>query len=351
MSATQRRNGASGARGRVGRARPERRDVRRRAPQSLTEIPMKASSCLGASPFYLQQSHIMTFLQRKIDVQFQLGTGAFGEGGTDNTATVRGLRIQANITNTDGATKGNAQLRIYGLPPSLLNELSGLNQAAQAMRKNKVTVSAGDDVNGMATVFHGEISLAQVDLTNTPDSSLTVVAFAGLFAALKTAAPSSYPASADAAVIMADLAAKMGLGFENGGVSVILSTQYLWGTLYEQADTCARAANISWTVDIDKEVLAIWPRDGARNGAIPLISPETGLVGFPSYSSGMFQGLAVTTVFNPLLRVGKPVQIESSLKVANGTWTVFDITHSLESETPGGKWYTQFNASPFGDRQ
>lgn len=287
----------------------------------------------------------MSLLTRKIDVEFQLGVGDFGDSGFD-TVKVSGLRVQANIVNTDGAAMGNAQLRIFGLPPSLLNQLAGLNQAAQAIRNNTIIVTAGDDVSGMPVVFRGTISLAQLDLTNAPDSSLTVCAFAGLFDALQTAKPSSYPGSADAAIIMSDLAVKMGLGFEGpNGVSVILSTPYFSGTLRDQAESCARAANIGWT--IEGQTLAIWPRDGSRGGAIPLISPETGLVGFPAYSSGTFQGLAVTTIFNSLLRVGKPVQIESSLKVANGTWHVFDIAHALESETPSGKWFTQFNASPF----
>ena len=291
----------------------------------------------------------MAFLQRKIDVEFRLGTGAFGETGF-NTVKVSGLRVQANVMNTSGAALGQLQMRIYGLPPTVLNELAQLNQADQAIRNNTIIVTAGDDVNGMATVFMGLITLAQLDLTQTPDSSMTVVAIAGLFGAMQSATPSSYPGPTDAAIIMADLATKMGLNFEGAnGVSVILASPYFPGSWKEQADRCARAANIGWIIDETSNTLAIWPRDGYRGGPIPLISPDTGLVGYPSYSSGQFQGLAVTTIFNPLVRIAGRVQIESVLKVANGKWAVFDIVHALESETPGGKWFTQFTASPFID--
>lgn len=287
----------------------------------------------------------MTLAKRQIDVEFILNEGTF-ENTEFNTVMVKGLRVQANIVNTDGPAMGNAQLRIFGLPPSLLNQISGLNQAAQAVRNNKIIVCAGDEVSGMPIVFQGTISLAQVDMANAPDSSLTVCAFAGYFEKMKTAPATSYPGSADAAVIMSDFAVRMGFGFEANDVSVMLSTPYFSGTLLDQAESCAQAANIAWT--IENNTLAIWDRARGRGGAIPLISPDTGLVGYPGYSSGQFQGLAVTTIFNPLLRVGKPVKIESSLRVANGTWTVFDIAHALESETPGGKWFSQFNASPFG---
>ena len=38
----------------------------------------------------------------------------------------------------------------------------------------------------------------------------------------------------------------------------------------------------------------------------------------------------------------------SAVRAANGTWNVFNITHDLESETPGGKWFTTIDCSLFG---
>ena len=287
----------------------------------------------------------MTLIRRRIDVEFQLNAESF-ENTDSNTVRVEGLRVQANITNTDGPALGNAQIRIFGLQPSIINQIQGLNRAAQAVRKNKVIIYAGDDVAGMPIVFKGTISLAQADMTNPPDISLTVVAYAGYFEALKTAASTSYPGSADAPIIMSDFAARMGLGFEGpNGVSVILPTPHYHGSLRDQAQSCADAAKIAWT--IEEEKLVIWDRKVGRGGAIPLISPETGLVGYPSYSSGQFEGLAVTSIFNSLLRIGKKARIESALKVANGTWGIYNLMHSIESETPNGKWFTQFNGSPF----
>ncbi len=286
----------------------------------------------------------MNFIQRKIIVEFQLGSGDFGEA-TGDTVRVSGLRVQANIQNTSGAALGDAQVRIFGLAPGLLNKLSGLNRASQALRQNTIIIYAGDDVAGMATVFIGQITLAQIDLANVPDSTLTISAQSGQFGALQTATPTSYPGSVDAAIVMKYLANQMKIGYDGpNGVSVILSTPYFPGSYLDQVRACAQKAHIGWNISNGK--LWIWPSDGNLPGPIPLISPNTGMVGYPSYSSGQFEGLAVTTIFNPLLRIAGLVQIESGLSVANGTWAVFDIFHALESETPGGKWFTQFNASP-----
>lgn len=283
----------------------------------------------------------MSFVKRKISVTFQLGEGSFGESGT-NTVTCDGLRVQAHIDKVFGPGMGEAQIRIHGLTPSLLHQLSSLNQTTMATRKNTIIISAGDDVSGMATVFQGQIMIGQIMLNTAPDTALMVLAQAGAFAAVQTVPPSSYPGSADAAVIMSNLAHLAGLNFENNGVSVQLATPYYPGSPLEQIRRCAQAAGIEYVVD-DK-VLAIFPVGGARGTQIPLISPATGMVGYPNYSTSVY-GIELTTLFNPLIRPGGKVQVQSGLEVASGMWQVFNVQHELESEDPGGQWFTRFSGA------
>ncbi len=286
----------------------------------------------------------MTFLKRRINVTFQLGLGGtFGESGT-NTVTCSGLRVQAALQQVNGPGLGQASVRIYGLTPSLLKQLSSLNQATMSTRQNTIILDAGDDVNGMATVFQGQIQVSQIMLNTAPDTTLTIMATAGGLAPVQRVAPSSYPGTADAAVILQNLAFQAKLGFENNGVSVMLATPYFPGDTWAQIKRCAAAANIDYAIDATKNVLVITPKGGKRGGQIPLISPQTGMIGYPSYSSGV-NGLSVTTLFNPLLRIQGQVQIQSNLEVANGTWSVFNLEHELESEDPGGQWLTRFDAA------
>lgn len=283
----------------------------------------------------------MSFVKRRIDLTFQLGQGTFGESGT-NTVTCSGLRVQAHIDKVFGPGMGEAQIHVYGLTPSLLNQLSSLNQATMATRRNSVIVSAGDDTNGMATVFQGQIMIGQIMLNTAPDTALMVLAQAGALSAVQTVSPSSYPGSADAAVIMQNLAHLAGLDFENNGVSVQLATPYYPGSPLEQIRKCAQAAGIEYV--IDDKTLAIFPIGGARGLQIPVISPDTGMVGYPNYSTSVY-GIELTTLFNPLLRPGGKVQVQSSLEVANGTWQVFNVQHELASEDPGGPWFTRFSGA------
>lgn len=293
----------------------------------------------------------MTFVRRRIQVVFRLGQGVtFEESGTD-TIYIDGARVQAHIDKVVGPGTGQAQIRIYGLTPSLMNQLSSLNAADMNTRMNQVTVLAGDDISGMAVAFQGQMILGQQTLNTAPETSLLVVGQAGYLAAVQLMPPTSYGGTADIGVIMSNIAAAAGWQFENHGVSLQLATPYLWGSPYDQIRSCHRAlgGKFEYTVDDGKpQTLAIWPEGGTNGTLVPLISTETGLVGYPDYSTSL-NGLDVKTIFNPQLKVGGAVKIQVAtdcpMIVANGVWKVYDIQHDLESETPGGQWFTRFRAS------
>ena len=286
----------------------------------------------------------MSFLSRKITVTFKLGTGSFGETGT-NTVTISGLRVHAMIAKAGGPMIASAQVSIFGLTKSKLNELTGPSFGTDTvrMRNNIIQISAGDDTYGMATIFEGVITVCYADFNSPPDSVLTVMAQSAILYAVRDMEPTSYTPSADAAVLAQEIASKMRVGFLNHGVSKILSTPYYWGTAKQQLDKLKLDANFSYI--IEEGILEIWPSDGNRGGVIPLINKASGMIGYPSFSN---LGLSVKTLYNPNIFFGKKVKVESDLTPANGEWYVFDLNHNIQSETPGGQWMTSFNGRPLG---
>ncbi len=288
----------------------------------------------------------MTFAQRAIEVTFALGNGASFNTPGDNVVTLTGHRVKTRITAVAGPASGQANIRVYGLQPSILNKLAALNGAAATAQSNRVIVKAGNAGEVPAIVFDGQIVLAQSDMTQQPQTALEITANGGALGSVMPTPPSTYPGTADAAVILQNLATIMGLSFENSGASKILSTPYFKGDAKSQAIACANAAGFEIT--FDQNTLAIWPKGKVRGGSIPLISPDSGLVGYPTYvAMTEGSGLFVTTIFNPQLRTGGAVQIKSSLPYANGKWGVFYLTHQLESEVPNGQWITQFTARSY----
>lgn len=294
----------------------------------------------------------MTLITRTIEISFTFGKDAkgnvtaFNSSGA-NRVTLTGHRTQVSVSDTTGPGMGEARIRVYGLAPSILNKLASLNSATAAAESNRVVVKAGDSGQALAMVFDGQVILSQSDMSQQPNTALNVVAQGGALASAQPLPPSSYPGAADAAIILQNLAGQMGLTFENSGASKMLSTPYFWGDGKKQATDCARAAGFE--ILIDKSTLAIWPRGKARYGTEPLISPETGLVGYPTYSKMVDGGgIIVKTIFNPNIRAGGAVQVKSSLPAANGRWLAFHVGHELESEVPGGEWFTHFAGAALG---
>jgi hypothetical protein len=286
-----------------------------------------------------------SFVQRAITVIIQLGQGSFGKSGF-NTITLEGLRIAATIQKNGFPGLNVANLRIYGVPLDIMNQLTSLGTLVplNAGRNNIVTIQAGDAINGMATVFKGNTITAWADLSDMPETFLEINAQTGAIEAMTPVPPSSFPNGADVATVMSGLATLMGRKLENNNVRIQLPPSYFSGTALAQAHACARAARIEMYVSEDGLTLAIWPRNSNRAGAIPLISPATGMLGYPQYTSN---GAKIRTIFNPSIVFGGQIQVQSSVQPANGIWKVNDVVDNLSSQMPGGPWFSDIQATKY----
>jgi len=287
----------------------------------------------------------MSFVKRVINLTFRLGKGSFGESGYD-TLTVSGLRIRANIINAGGDSMGVANVRVNGLTRSQMNDLSTFIRSPQGVlevRYNVLIIEAGEEGKPLDKIFEGQIGLAVVDMANAPDVALNITAYAGYFEAVKDADAKSYPGTPDAVTIMQTLAKENGYTFENlRNISAPIDTPNLRGSARDQMARVAKSGRFNWT--IDNGVLAIWPFGDSRGDTVAEISPDLGMVGYPL---NVGTGIGVKTLFNHNLQLGKLVKVTSEIPYANGTFVIFNIGHDIESETPGGAWFTQIEGSPY----
>jgi hypothetical protein len=262
-----------------------------------------------------------SFIQRKLDFTFTLNNGTFTGTGS-NTVTVSGLRASVTVTRVGAAEMNQATASIYGLTLDMMNG---------------VEIYAGDDQSGMGLVFSGTINNAWANLESAPDASLDITAQTGLADAIAAISPASYQQGADVATIIRGIASQMNpaRALENNGVSVFLSNAYFPGTATQQISEAAEAAHILW--EDDGKTIAIWPVGGSRGGVVPLISAETGMIGYPKFTD---RGVDVLSLFNPNINLGGKVQVKSIIRGASGTWRTHGLVHTLQSQTPGGSWAT-----------
>jgi len=281
------------------------------------------------------------FVQRAIDITVKIGQGDFGEKGFDQI-TLRGLRVSTHIQKLGFPDFNRAQIAIFGMKLDLMNRLSTLGIPNVAgTRNNQVAIMAYDVKTAPKLVFEGHIIEAWADFAGMPEVVFNIQAQTGGDAQMKPVPASSYPGAADAVVIMQSLAKLMGREFENNGVPVtMLDNPYFPGTATAQAEACARAANIGWVLD-DKK-LAIFPVYGQRANDVPVVSRNTGMVGYPSYAGPPF--VALRTLYNPAIVFNGTIKVESDVKNANGEWRVRSLEHHLESEMPNGAWFSEIVA-------
>lgn len=271
-----------------------------------------------------------------------LGTGKFGSSNNDQI-TLQGFRAIADIDKAGGMMMGTLKAKVYGVKQDDMNSITTLQWKPGTLIPNTVEVFA---IDGPAEtlVFAGNIVNAWADYQSMPDVFLHIQAQAAFFNQLKAVPPRSFKGPIDVSSVMAQIARDLGYTFENNGVTTQLVDLYLANTGLEQAKELAKAANIG--LYIDDKVMAITPSPYVpRKTVVPVISPATGLMGYPTFDG---VGVNFQALFNPSVTFGGTIKLETDVKQAAGEWIVTSVAHRLESEKPGGAWFSTIRGNAVG---
>ena len=279
----------------------------------------------------------MSSFDAKKQLRFVITLGSdnpkFDDAGSDQII-LQGYRATAHCENAGWVQMGELRAEIFGMSQSDMNAITSYPSRITEATRNKIVVFAIDG-HQESVIFAGNMVKAWPDYSRMPDVCFRIQAQAAYSAALQTVAPRSFKGGCDVADVMRQIATSMGLVFENSGVNVKLSDVYLPNTNLEQAKDLAKAAGIE--LNIENNVLSIWPKGSYRNSLIPSISIDTGMVGYPSFD-GTF--LRIDTLYCPSFITGGLMKVESENIAAKGTWQILKMAHHLESEKPGGAWFS-----------
>lgn len=279
--------------------------------------------------------------KKRLRFVITLGTGKFGSSNNDRIV-LEGFRAIADIDKAGGMMMSTLRAKIYGVKQEDMNSITTLQWKPGTFIPNTVEVFAIDgEVETL--VFGGNIVNAWGDYQSMPDVYLQIQAQAAFFNQLLSSKPRSFKGQIDVAKVMGQIAADMGYVFENNGVNVQLSDVYLSNTGTEQAKELAAMADCC--LYIDDKVLSITPKYGPRVGNIPVISSASGLVGYPTFDG---VGVNFLTLFNPAVIFGGSIKLKTDVKQAAGEWIVTSVAHRLESEKPGGAWFSTIRGNSIG---
>lgn len=271
----------------------------------------------------------MTFAVRRISLQFSTAN--------NKVTNLEGLRASAIILSAGGANpSAQLQMRVYGMTLEQMNQFSAAGSTFVAQQQINITVLAGDEKGVIGQIFAGGIFSSYIDFASVPEVSFVVTAQAGMYERATPAAPNSWAGAQNAEDLIASLAKTIGFTFNNPqNVHAVVQNQYVYGSPMEQILKIIRA--VSFASSIENNTITIYPNDGTRDNKIINISPQNGLVGYPTYYES---GFIIKSEYNPEMLIGRKINLTSQIPKANGEWVIFEATHEISTLTPDGPWFT-----------
>lgn len=281
---------------------------------------------------------------RKLNYTFTIGTGNFGTGGSTQLVLPDGLRSECHIEYAVTPSTGLLHAYVYGLSLDHMNQISKAG-LVWSVRKNYVQVDAGDAVSGMTTIFRGQILEAYPDMKRQPETPLYLFAIPSADSQLAPVKPVSFSTGTSAETALGAILKPAGIQLENNGVTGVLSTPYFAGTAWNQVLSAVRSLGCFAYYDGVANTLSIWPKDGARAGTAVTVSPDTGLVGYPTFQS---QQVIFTMLFDPAIQpaIGREVTMKSGLTAADGTLRIMGVNFDLSAQVPKGPWFMTVTSIP-----
>lgn len=266
----------------------------------------------------------------------------FTSEGNYNQLQSTGLRVRCSIINGNGAISPTANIQVYGLALDKMKKLMRVQWNTLGALLNTVLIEAGEEGGTLTRVYEGNITFAKIDMSTAPNQFLNIESQSAIVDAFSAADPIKFDAGLDAAFMIETIAKQMGYQFENNGATKIMTDSSTYeGSNLNKIQKIASAANFD--LYTEQNLIAICPKGGARQLKIPVITPSTGLIGYPTPD---IRGISFTCFYDPAVRFGGIVKVDGSeIDVCNGEWRVYGSTTTLEANAPNGGWWIECNAT------
>lgn len=261
----------------------------------------------------------------------------------DNRISSYGLAVSTAITYGNGAMTPTAQITVYGLPIETMNKLFRVQWNTMKAILNTVKIEAGEQGKTLDTVYEGNITFATINMDGAPNVALVITSQMAVVEKLKATLPLTVPkeTTVDAADLIKFLAEDMEYKFENYGATHPITDTSLNGSNLEKIEKLCTMCDFD--LYVEQKLIVICKRGGNRELKIPVITPTTGLIGYPSPDQ---RGITFNCAYDPLVRFGGIVRIKDSIiGVANEDWRTYGIVTTLEANIPQGKWEMNVNAT------
>jgi hypothetical protein len=274
----------------------------------------------------------LSFEIKKLEAAVILSDQTFRGG---NTKIIKDLAMDAVIQKLGGVDGNKCILTVFGMAQEDIEPLTMLAFRPGKTAHNRLILTAGNDAH-MDTAFIGDIlpGHAIADYSSSPEIKMTFTAITAYRKAVEPHPPTSRKGVADLIELLTGLFG--GIKPELSGEDVKTENPYLSGSVLKQArDLCDM---LGYELIFDDDAVYVNKKDKTIRGKAPVITKESGLIGYPAFSQ---TGINFKCVYNPMLKFAGIVKVESVVPKATGDWRIIGLTHHLTSYIPGGAWESE----------
>lgn len=244
---------------------------------------------------------------------------------------------------------GNAKCEVYGVPLDTMNQIARLwLETLTPQNTDKLAIDVWDGKD-FVPFFQGVITWSAVDASAMPQVKLVIEANAAMQLMNMSASPYANPGPVLLQSALTSIAqlGQFSVDYSAQAPQYQLTDVRVTGSPMQQITGLMRSfPDLTWFVNLQRiivrEVNAPYAKDQIQ------ISADTGLQGFPVYSTS---GLQFQTIFNPRLRPGVALDVRTPFDFVNRTlWVSSVLAHSLDVNFPNGHWTTAVAANSYGQK-
>lgn len=243
--------------------------------------------------------------------------------------TIDGLRIRFKCEKTSESNPNKAEIEIFNLSDntrSLLERQDTRIRLAFGYTGRDPGGEKGASTSSVETIFIGNIK--KVAHEPDPPNIITKIELADGGNRYRTAyLDKGYPPNVRFNQVVGDLSTALGLGspvLVDTPSTIFANGVAFSGLVKDHLDVMTRGHNLEWS--IQDEVLQIIPKNKPTAENAVLLSPESGLVKFPTKTK---EGVEFECLINPKLKPGRLVKIES--RFIKGGFKVRKVVHEGDS--------------------
>ena len=280
-----------------------------------------------------------TFSTKTVSIAITLNNGVFASGG--NAKIIEGLACDVSVDKPTLPEKNSAKVNIWGLSYHDMAQLTMLGFKPLESRHNLISIKAGERGKALSLVFHGEITSAYAAFNAAPDPCMRFSSESGVYPEQIASPTVTFKGDTPAEALFERFAREAGYTFKNEGLSAWVSNVWFSGSPVEKMEKLAH--DIGCRLFIDDGMVIVLPEGKPRQGGVVLLSEKTGLIGYPTFGEN---GISCKSLFNPSLKHGGLIKVESIVPRASGVWCISKLCHDLSAYKSGGMWQSLIDASP-----